>query len=53
MEEGGLELRLRLSSLGEIQRWILSWGGSALAIEPPALVAAIKKAARNIQNNHR
>ena len=26
---GGVELRLKLSSLAEIQRWVLSWGGDA------------------------
>ena len=26
---GGVELRLRLSSLAEIQRWILGWAGAA------------------------
>lgn len=48
LPDGSLELRLRLSSLGEVQRWILSWGGSALPLEPPELVASIRNAAQNI-----
>jgi len=44
----GVELRLKLSSLGEIQRWILGWGGSAVALEPPELVAAVRQAAERI-----
>ena len=50
LKGGGVELRLRLSSLGEIERWILSWGGNAVPLKPPALVEAVKKAARKILN---
>jgi len=50
-KDGGVELRLRLSSLGEIERWILGWGGNAVALQPPALVAAVKRAARAILEN--
>ncbi len=52
LPDGGLELRLRLSSLGEIQRWILSWGGSAVALSPPALVTSIRQAARTLARHH-
>ena len=48
LKDGGVELRLKLSSLAEIERWVLSWGGNAVAIRPPELVAAIKRAAKNI-----
>ena len=47
-KDGGVELRLKLSSLGEIQRWILGWGGSALVLEPAELVASVKEAAQHI-----
>jgi proteasome accessory factor B len=47
-KDGGVELRLRLSSLGEIQRWILGWGGSATVLEPPELVQAVRQAAKRI-----
>jgi len=47
-KDGGVELRLKLSSLGEITRWILGWGGSAAVVSPPELVAAIKEAAGRI-----
>jgi predicted DNA-binding transcriptional regulator YafY len=43
-----LELRMKLSSLGEIQRWILSWGGSAEAVAPPELVESVWVAAKRI-----
>lgn len=47
-EDGSVELRLRLSSLVEIHRWILSWGGHAVALQPRELVASVKNAARTI-----
>ena len=46
LKSGGLELRLTLSSLAEIQRWILGWGGEAAPVKPPELVRAVKQAAR-------
>jgi len=45
---GGLELRLKLSSLSEVQRWILSWGGDARVLQPPELAANVRAAARRI-----
>ncbi len=44
----GVELRLRLSSLVEIQRWVLGWGGNATVVRPPELVAAVRQAAGDI-----
>jgi proteasome accessory factor B len=48
LEDGGVELRLRLSSLAEIQRWILSWGGRAVALAPRELAESVAGAARMI-----
>ena len=48
LEDGGLELRLKLSSLAEIQRWILGWGGHAVALAPAELVESVRTAARAI-----
>lgn len=48
LKDGGVELRLQLSSLGEIQRWLLGWGGSAVVVQPPELIASVTKAAQNI-----
>ena len=48
LAKGAVELRLRLSSLGEIERWILGWGGNALVLGPPELVASVRRAAQNI-----
>ncbi len=48
LKDGGVELRLELSSLGEIQRWILGWGGSAVVVSPPELVESVREAAEKI-----
>jgi proteasome accessory factor B len=48
LPDGGVELRLKLSSLTEIQRWILSWGGGAKATSPPELKESIREAAQSI-----
>ncbi len=48
LKDGGVELRLKLSSLAEIERWVLSWGGSAVAVEPPELAAMVKNSAEKI-----
>ena len=45
---GGVELRLRLSGLAEVERWVLSWGGNAVVVRPRQLAASVKRAARKI-----
>jgi proteasome accessory factor B len=48
LKGGGVELRMKLSSLNEVERWVLGWGGNAVVVRPPGLVAAVKSAARKI-----
>ncbi len=48
LADGGVELSLKLSSLVEIQRWVLGWGGAAVVMEPPELAAAVREAAQRI-----
>jgi predicted DNA-binding transcriptional regulator YafY len=48
LKGGGAELRMKLSSLAEVQRWVLSWGGDAIVIKPKDLVESIHEAARKI-----
>lgn len=45
---GGLDLHLKLSSLGEVERWILGWAGHATVLQPPELAASVKRAAEAI-----
>lgn len=48
LKNGGVELRLNLSSLAEIQRWVLSWGGDAVVVQPRELADSVRRAARLI-----
>ena len=48
LKSGGVELSLKLSSLMEIERWILSWGGDAKVLKPRELADAVRNSARRI-----
>ncbi len=48
LEDGAVEVRLKLGSLVEVQRWILGWGGDATVLRPPELVASVRAAAQRI-----
>ena len=48
LKGGGVELRMKLSSLVEVERWILSWGGDAKVIRPRELIEAVRNSARQI-----
>lgn len=45
LKNGGLELKLQLGSLPEIERWILSWGEHAEVLGPAVLRRRVAKAA--------
>ena len=49
-KNGAVELKMKLSSLGEVQRWVLSWGGDAKVLQPPELVESVRQAAAAILN---
>lgn len=48
LPDGRVELRLRLGSLVEVQRWILGWGGHAVVLSPPELARGVADAAQAI-----
>jgi predicted DNA-binding transcriptional regulator YafY len=48
LRQGGVEMRLKLSSLGEIGRWVLSWGGDAVVIRPAELAESVRQAAEKV-----
>jgi len=48
LKGGGLELKLNLSSLGEVQRWVLSWAGEAVVLKPAELVELVRAAAKKM-----
>ncbi|HEY3932200.1 MAG TPA: WYL domain-containing protein [Verrucomicrobiae bacterium] len=51
LKNGGVELSLKLSSLAEIERWVLSWGGDAKVLKPRELAEAVRQAAGKILNS--
>lgn len=48
LKGGGVELTMKLSSLGEIQRWVLSWGGDVRVVKPRELAESVRTAAQQI-----
>ncbi len=48
LKNGGVELRFKLSSLQEVERWVLSWGGDARVIRPAQLAHSVRLAAAKI-----
>lgn len=52
LPDGGVELRLRLGSLVEVERWILGWGGRARVLAPAELVASVRAAAERLAAGH-
>ena len=45
---GAAELKMKLSSLAEVQRWVLSWGGDAKVLKPRELAVAVRESAAAI-----
>jgi predicted DNA-binding transcriptional regulator YafY len=48
LKDGGLELRMKLSSLGEVERWVLGWAGNAKVIQPLELANKVRQSAKDI-----
>jgi predicted DNA-binding transcriptional regulator YafY len=48
LKNGGAELAMKLSSLAEVERWVLSWGGEAKVLKPRELAEAIRGSAQQI-----
>jgi predicted DNA-binding transcriptional regulator YafY len=51
LNDGSLELRMKLSSLAEVERWVLGWAGNAKVLQPLELIESVAKAARKILEN--
>lgn len=48
LPSGSLELQMTLSSLVEVERWVLAWGGNAQVTAPSELVENVRNAAERI-----
>ncbi len=53
LPRGGLELRLRLGALNEIEQWVLGWGAAAEVVSPAELRANIRKTAAMLAKTYR
>lgn len=53
LKDGGAELMMKLSSLGEVERWVLSWAGEAKVVQPKELRESVHAAAKRILQNGR
>ena len=53
LKDGGVELTMRLDSLNEVQRWVMTWCGNALVIKPPELAKSVREAAQRILKTNR
>ncbi len=52
LPDGGLELRMKLSSLVEVERWVLAWAGRAVVLQPRELVELVCEGARKLAARH-
>ncbi len=48
LKSGGVELSMKLSSLPEVERWVLGWGGNAVVVKPKELAEMVKSAAKKL-----
>jgi proteasome accessory factor B len=48
LKDGAVELRLRLSSLDEVARWVLTWAGNAKVVRPRELIEKVRSAAQRL-----
>ena len=48
LKGGSAELSMKLSSLAEVQRWVLSWGGHAKVMAPKELANSVRAAAHQL-----
>jgi predicted DNA-binding transcriptional regulator YafY len=48
LPSGGLELRMRLGALAEVERWVLGWGAAAEVLAPAELRLRLGKTAKSL-----
>ncbi|WP_414660370.1 helix-turn-helix transcriptional regulator [Horticoccus sp. 23ND18S-11] len=53
LPDGGLELRLRLGALAEIERWVLTWGADAEVLQPRELREHMRTTAAALLKRYR
>jgi proteasome accessory factor B len=53
LSSSGSQLRMRLSSLEEIERWVLNWGTHATVLRPQALAKRLQMTAAELVRKYR
>jgi proteasome accessory factor B len=48
LKDGGVELTMKLSSLSEVERWVLSWAGEATVQKPRELLQMVNQSAKKL-----
>lgn len=51
--DGGLVIEFTTNHVSEVKGWVLSWGGEATALAPPALVAGVRSGLAKAAANYR
>jgi predicted DNA-binding transcriptional regulator YafY len=46
LRDGSVELHMKVSSLAEVERWVLAWGGKAVVLRPQELIHSVQTSAR-------
>jgi predicted DNA-binding transcriptional regulator YafY len=49
---GGSHMRMHLSGLDEVERWVLSWGTHAMVMQPQVLAERVGSAARELARRY-
>jgi predicted DNA-binding transcriptional regulator YafY len=52
LEDGGIEIQMKLIPTLELERWLLGWGRHATVLEPMDLAEAVRKHAREMLSNY-
>lgn len=52
LPDGGVQIRLRLDSLNDVEWWVLGWGDQAKAIAPKELVTRIRGLISNLARHY-
>ena len=52
LPDGGLEVRMRLGALLEVEQWVLGWGAAAEVVAPAELRASIRKTVAKLAANY-
>jgi len=52
MPEGQMRLRMRLTSLKEVDRWVLSWGAHVTVVQPKALAMRLREMALVVRRRY-